>query len=129
MRTIASGSFVTGLALFGAGAAAMILPGCYVEAEPVPVPVTSAEVLAGDGYEPSYYDGYVVYYDSLGRPFYYNGTAQIYVAPTSPYYPGLVDHWHVYGPAYGRWYNHYGYRYRSYRAAPGHTYYHGYPHR
>jgi hypothetical protein len=82
------------------------VPACYVE-EDVP--------LYMEGYQPQFYDGYVVYYDSVGRPFYYEGGTAYWVPATSPLYVGLVNHWNVYGQAYGRWYSHYGYRYRAYR--------------
>jgi hypothetical protein len=105
----------------------MIVPGCYAEADvPTATVTTSGAVVAGDGYEPAYYDGYLVYYDDVGRPFYYDHGAVIWISPGSPYYGGLVSHWHTYGPAYHRWYGHYGYRYRGYRAAPGYHAYHGY---
>ena len=115
------------LARFGSLAALAALAfgsGCYARAEPAYV--TSAEV--GVGYEPAYYDGYLVYYDSDGRPFYYDpGGAVVWIEPTSPYYGGLVNHYRVYGRAYPRWYQSYGYRYRGYRqAAPGYHYYRGY---
>jgi hypothetical protein len=103
MRT----SHLTGLVV--AALFAGILPsnlGCYVETEP---PVVA------EGYTPQYYDGYVVYYDAGGRPFYYVNGGVMWVPPTSPYYVGLVNHWHAYGPAYGRWYGRYGGRYRGYR--------------
>ena len=80
---------------------------CYVEAETVPIAV--------DGYEPLYYDGYIVYYDGLGRPFYYSNGIVVWIGPEYPEYGVLVHHWHVYGPAYRHWYAHYGYRYRTYR--------------
>jgi hypothetical protein len=81
---------------------------CYAE-EDVPPPAYA------EGYQPQFYDGYVVYYDDVGRPYYYNNGAVFWVPGTSPYYVGLVNHWHMYGPAYHRWYGHYGYRYRGYR--------------
>jgi hypothetical protein len=106
-------------------AAALALgSGCYVQAATT-VP-TSAEVSVGD-YVPAYYDGYPVYYDGVGNPYYYSGGVAVWISPYSPYYPGLVHHWHAYGPAYGRWYGAEGYRYRGYRAAPGY-YGYGHPH-
>jgi hypothetical protein len=81
--------------------------GCYVEAVPPPV--------AAYGYEPQYYDGYLVYYDEVGRPYYYMNGAVLWVPPTAPVYVGLVNHWHAYRPAYVRWNGQYGYRYRTYR--------------
>ena len=55
------------------------------------------------------------YYDDVGRPYYYAGGAVAWVPQSSPLYVGYVNHWHAYGPAYHRWYGHYGYRYRAYR--------------
>jgi len=98
---------------------ASFLPGCYAEAHPAVV--TSAEV--DYGYVPPYYDGYVVYYDTVGRPYYYDRGAVVWVSPSSRYYVGLRNHWRTYGYAYPRWYSSYGYHYRGYRGAPG---YHGY---
>ena len=83
---------------------------------------------ASEGYEPAYYDGYVVYYDGVGRPYYYDRGTTVWISPGSAYYPGLIHHYHVYGGYYGGWYAHSGYRYRGYRYAPGHYAYHGYSH-
>jgi hypothetical protein len=81
--------------------------GCYAEAVPAPA--------YADGYEPQYYDGYVVYYDGYGRPFYNVNGAVYWVQPSSPFYIGLTTHWRGHRAEYGRWYGHYGYRYRGYR--------------
>jgi hypothetical protein len=86
--------------------------GCYAEEGPPPA--------YADGYEPDYYDGRVVYYDDAGRPFYYVGGAVVWVSPESPFYAGYVHHWRLYGPAYHRWYGHYGYRYRGYHGRGRH---------
>ena len=89
---------------------ALLLPtgsGCYVEAVPGPA--------YAEGYQPMFYDGYLVYYDDVGRPFYYVNGSVAWVPPTSPFYVGLVEHWRVHGPAYGRWHARYGARYRGYR--------------
>jgi hypothetical protein len=83
---------------------------CYVEEEVSP-PVYA------DGYQPQFYDGYVVYYDQAGRPIYYLNGGAYWVPATSPVYVGLVNHWHVYGPAYGRWYVNHGFGYRGYRGS------------
>ena len=80
---------------------------CYVEEVPPPA--------YAYGYEPAYYDGYVVYYDDVGRPYYYVDGAVVWIAPGVPEYPRLVAHWRTYGPAYHPWYVHDGYRYRGYR--------------
>lgn len=99
-----------------------LLPGCYAEAHPATL--TSAEVAYG--YEPAYYDGYVVYYDTVGRPYYYVNGAVAWVPPSSPHYAGLVHHWRVYGRSYPRWYSEQGSRYYGYRNAPGYHRYDGY---
>jgi hypothetical protein len=89
------------------------LAGCYVEPE--------GPVVA-EGYQPQMYNGYVVYYDGAGRPYYnYNG-ATMWIPESSPYYVGYVNHWRAYGPAYNRWYAGYGARYRGYYRPGG--YYH-----
>jgi hypothetical protein len=82
---------------------------CYAEEE-VPAPE-----YADVGYAPQYYDGYVVYYDDAGHPYYYVNGGVYWVPPSSPFYVGLVGHWRRFGPGYHRWYGRYGYRYRGYR--------------
>jgi hypothetical protein len=91
--------FALGVACWGA-----LMAACYVEEVPPPA----------YGYEPVYYDGSVVYYDDVGRPFYYANGAVVWISPAVPEYPHLVAHWRVYGPAYHYWYAHDGYRYRGY---------------
>jgi hypothetical protein len=113
-RTIRSLALASVMVGFAATSSA-----CYVEEEaPPPVYV--------EGYEPMYYDGYVVYYDDVGRPFYYVNGVVYWVPPTSPVYVGLVRHWRTYGPGYRHWYGNYGYRYRGYRYRGYRGYYHGY---
>jgi hypothetical protein len=96
--------------------------GCYVSDAPPPPPATA---VVADGYEPQYYDGYVVYYDDGGRPFYYSDGAVVWVPVTSPYYGGYVNHWHAYGPAYRSWYANHGATYRAYRQPEGRRVYGG----
>lgn len=97
-------------------ALALTTAGCY--AETGTATVTSADVVADDGYEPAYYDGYVVYYDNIGRPYYYDRGAVIWNSPSSPHYGPLVHHYRYYGPRYHQWNSHYGARYHNYRGAP-----------
>ncbi len=122
MITLARLSFAAALAALAAG--------CYAETYPAAYGVTSADVTIG-GYSPAYYDGYVVYYDRIGRPYYYNGGVAYWIPPSSPYYGGYENHYRYYGGYYPYWYNHYGYRYGGYRAGPpgyyGYRGYHGYP--
>jgi hypothetical protein len=68
-----------------------------------------------EGFDPQYYDGYVVYYDEIGRPYYYMDGSIAWVPVTSAYYGPLLHYWRLHGPAYQRWYSNYGYRYRGYR--------------
>ena len=107
--------------VFAVLACAAFAPGCYAQAGTSTV--TSAEV---DEYPPAYYDGYVVYYDNVGNPFYYDRGAVVWVPHSSPHYVGLGNHYHVTGRSYGRWNNNHGGQYRNYRAAPGYHAYHGY---
>jgi hypothetical protein len=100
-RTLLFSGLIAAFVPFGAA--------CYAEEE-VPAPE-----YADAGYQPQYYDGYVVYYDDGGRPYYYANGAVFWVPPTAPVYVGLVAHWHRYGPAYHHWYAHYGHRYHGYR--------------
>ena len=58
--------------------------GCTLEAGP---PAVYA------GYEPMYYDGYVVYYDSYGLPYYYVDGGTYYVPRAYGRYDILVDHY------------------------------------
>jgi hypothetical protein len=88
-------------------ACASLGTGCYVDAQVEPV--------AAYGYQPQYYNGYVVYYDNDGRPFHYNNGAVSWVPSHSPYYHGYVSHYRTNGAAYGRWNAGAGSRYHAYR--------------
>jgi hypothetical protein len=95
-------------------AAAPVVSGCYADyGDPDTVYVE------GGGYHPMYYDGYVVYFDGYGRPYYYNGGSVYWVPRESPYYGGYVAHYNTYGRSYRTWYTRGGYRYRTYRSSPG----------
>jgi hypothetical protein len=83
---------IRGLALVAVMAGLVpMASGCYAE---VDTPPEYAE-----GYQPQFYDGYVIYW----------------VPQSSPLYVGYVNHWRTYGVAYRGWYAHRGYRYRAYR--------------
>ena len=70
-------------------------------------------------YTPKYYEGYVVYYDDAGLPYYYGGGRQIYVPRTSPYWNTYHSHWRTNRTHYSRWNREHGNTYRSYRT-PSH---------
>jgi hypothetical protein len=82
---------------------------CYFEDAAPPEPVYA------DDYAPQFYEGYVVYYDDGGKPFYYVARAVVWVPMTSGFYAGLVTYWRTNRQAYDRWFAHVGYRYRAYR--------------
>lgn len=104
-------------------ALALVSPvmGCY--AETGTTTLASADVVSDDGYDPAYYNGYVVYYDDVGRPYYYDRGAVIWISPASPHYAPLVHHYRYYGPRYHQWNAHYGNRYHGYRGAPHYNHY------
>lgn len=83
--------------------------GCYAETGMIAAPEYAY------GYPPVYYHGYVVYYDDVGRPYYYVNGAAVWVPSTVRVFPALVRHWRTYRPAYRHWYHNSGHRYRSYR--------------
>jgi hypothetical protein len=97
IRGIVLSAMITALAPLAAG--------CYVDAEVEPV--------AAEGYTPTYYNGYVVYYDSYGSPYYYAGDRTYYVPRTYAHYDRLTYHYRTYSPNYHRWYTNRGYRYRG----------------
>jgi hypothetical protein len=79
-------------------AALLGLSGCYASA--YPAVGVSAEY---DGYDPQYYEGNVIYYDTVGSPYYVIDGRPRYVARTHPYYRRYVTHYHRYRPGYQRW--------------------------
>ena len=93
-------------------ACAAFATGCYAEVDQAGGPVV---VESSYGYQPQYYDGYVVYYDGYGRPYYYNNGGSYYVPRGYAHYDGLVRHYNTYRDPYSRWNTRSGYRYRSYR--------------
>ena len=66
-------------------------------------------------YTPLFYEGYVVYYDVRGRPYYYQSGVNIYISTGYSGYRGLVAHYHKHRPQYDRWYHSHGVKYRDYR--------------
>jgi hypothetical protein len=67
-------------------ATSTMLGGCIVAAEPPPRVAVGA-------YSPLYYNGYAVYYDDWGYPFYYAGGAAFYVPRTYVHYDVLLGHY------------------------------------
>ena len=107
-----------GWVLAFASGLAITLPACFVESAEQPVmttPTAAAPVATSNYYKPLYYNGYVVYYDTVGRPLYYVNGGTYYVPPSYLYYNRYVSHYRMYRPYYQRWYRSSGHRYRGYR--------------
>ena len=109
MKTVPYPPFLRSAAVATLLAACATISACYVEGEGPPPSYS-------DGYEPVYYDGNLVYYDDIGRPFYYGGGGVVWIGPAAPVYPRLTAHWRTRPSAYRDWYAHQGYRYRGYRS-------------
>ena len=88
------------------GACAPFASGCYASVQEEPVVV--------EGYRPMYYNGYVVYYDQVGAPYYYYNGGVAYIPRTYGGYGVYVNHYNTYRGAYYRWNAGYGARYRTY---------------
>jgi hypothetical protein len=67
-------------------------------------------------YRPLYYQGYPVYYSTVGLPYYYVNGAMVYIPRTYVGYGRYYNHWRVNRIHYRRWYRARGYRYRRYRS-------------
>lgn len=80
--------------------AAPLFGGCYVYTDPAP-PAVAVEA---DTYQPAYYDGAVVYYDTVGTPFVYVGDEVHYVPRSYVHYNVLVGHYHHNTRSYHAWY-------------------------
>jgi hypothetical protein len=80
-----------------------------------PVPAARVEV-----YEPMYYDGYVVYYDDHGAPYYYVGDTVTYVPRTHASFNVYVGHYHKHRASYRHWYRVEGPRHRHVHRRPDH---------
>ena len=90
------------------GAMSLTAVSCVFSVDPAPVSVGTSY------YNPMYYNGYVVYYDTLGRPMYYVNGATYYVPSTYGSYHLLTGHYATHRHPYNRWYGSHGHRYRSY---------------
>jgi len=66
-------------------------------------------------YEPVYHDGYVVYYDDAGAPYYYDNDRVTYVPRTHASFNVYVGHYRTHQHSYRRWHRTEGPRYRTVR--------------
>jgi hypothetical protein len=104
--------------LTAAGLVAASTSGCTIRARTPSVTVSGPRI-ATSYYTPLYYRGYVVYYDTVGRPVYYVNGVRYYVPRTYAYYGRYVSYYRRHRGAYRRWYRRRGYRYRRYRRRRG----------
>jgi hypothetical protein len=88
-------------------ATSTMLGGCIVAADPPPRVAVGA-------YSPLFYNGYAVYYDDWGYPFYYSGGLAFYVPRTYVHYDVLLSHYRTHPGLYrheivrgGRYRGHY----------------------
>jgi len=82
-------------------ASATALSGCYLEARPATVDYSYG------GWTPYYYNGNLVYFDTLGRPYYYSSGSLMYVPATWVHYGASVNAYRLYGYRYRAWHSRY----------------------
>ncbi|PKN26158.1 MAG: hypothetical protein CVU65_06560 [Deltaproteobacteria bacterium HGW-Deltaproteobacteria-22] len=88
----------------------MFASGCVLTARPATV---SVEASYG-GWTSYYYNGSLVYFDTIGRPYYYYGGRIMYVPSTWASYNVALANWRTNRVAYNRWHARYNApRYRT----------------
>ena len=95
----------------------MLAAGCVVTARPATVSVSASY----GGWTTYYYDGYLVYFDTIGRPYYYMNGRMMYVPNSWDRYNVALASWRNNRAAYNRWHTRYhapSYRVRVVRPAP-----------
>ncbi len=68
-----------------------------------------------DYYRPQYYEGYLVFYDASGMPYYYQSGRVVHIPRTYRGYQAYVSHYRNHRNDYGRWYKSKGQRRHEYR--------------
>jgi hypothetical protein len=92
----------------------------------MPMPGIEVTVpMAEFGWDPIYYDGYVIYYSDEGLPFYYVDGVQVWIPAHERYY--YVDYYHQHRDAYQTWYRQRGHQYQGYRHRDRPFFHHGKP--
>ncbi len=95
------------LALLTVGSAS---PGCYLDPSE-----TYTASYTFRGYRPYHYHGNLVYFDTLGRPFYYRDGYKVYVPRTWSSYTHSRRYWRRNRYRYNRWHRRYHRRRYWYR--------------
>jgi hypothetical protein len=86
---------------------AVVMTGCVTSYPPY-----AADDIRVDYYTPRFYDGYPVYYDRVGLPYYHRDKRTVYVPRSYRGYNDLTIHYRRHRPQYHRWYDERGHRYR-----------------
>lgn len=86
---------------------AAVMSGCVASYPPY-----AAGDIWVDYYTPRFYNGYPVYYDRIGLPYYYRDKRTVYVPRSYRGYNDLTIHYRRHRPQYRRWYDERGHRYR-----------------
>ena len=86
---------------------AAILSGCATY-----YPGYASDDIWVDYYTPQFYDGYPVYFDRVGVPYYYRGERIVYIPRSYRRYKDLTVHYKRHRPHYHCWYDERGHRYR-----------------
>ncbi len=81
----------------------MLAAGCVVTARPATVHVEASY----GGWTSYYYNGSLVYFDSIGRPYYYYSGRMMYVPNTWVHYHVALSSWRTNRVAYNRWHARY----------------------
>ena len=68
-----------------------------------------------DYYSPLWHDGYLIYFDVSGLPFYYHQGRTIYIPRRHKRYHDYVSHYRSHRHKYDRWYKERGRKYHKYR--------------
>jgi hypothetical protein len=102
-----------------------VLSGIVVLEDGCLIPVQREEVVVSGpveeyGWEPIYYDGYVVYYTDDGIPFYYMGGTQVWIPAHERYH--YTERYYQRREAYHTWYQRRGREYHGYRHQDRPTY-------
>ena len=89
--------------------AVLIAAPSYADATPV--------TMSTPYYTPQFYQGYVVYFDAYGQPYYFINGTKIFVPRCHLDYGRLVRHYRVFRHPYLRWNRWIGWRFKRYRRA------------
>ena len=103
------------LLLATAAIVSMGVVSCVVTAEPAPAATTPAVTVGTDYYTPLYHDGYVVFFDARGLPYYYLDGSMIWIPASHAFYGRYVGYYARHRSHYWRWHRARGSRYRTYR--------------